>query len=195
MSLLCHFAGCGTASTTRAIAAGAKTEPGHPPRPVPNRLPSRDDDAVQRRSVVAKRMGHALLATPLTHRELARLEADVDEMVDVWTPGCHLRSRFELTSFLLAGDDAIGELEVDVVETVVTGHTVLLEWVATGRVTGPAFLDDDELIEPTGAVVRVGGVLCVHFGGGERATRVACYYDRLGLIEQMLDAPSAPGSP
>jgi hypothetical protein len=186
MSLLCHFVGRGTARSERMIAVRGEADTAPRRQAVLDALALGDDEAVHRRSVVAQRVSRALLATPATEHDLARLGADVDELVDVWTPACHLRSRFELTSFLTAGDDAIGELQVEVIETVAAGHTVVIEWSASGRFTGPMFLDDDELIEPTGAVVHVDGVLRVHFGDSERVTELVCYYDRLGLVEQLL---------
>ena len=65
------------------------------------------------------------------------------------------------------------------------GRTALLLWLATGRFSRPAFFDDEHLIEPTGAVIRVAGATSVSFNAGRRADRIRCYYDRLSVIEQM----------
>jgi len=123
--------------------------------------------------------------------DLARLEAAVDELVDVWTPALHTRSRHELLRALTDADDAIVDVVVRVTDAVTVDETAMVEWVASGRFVGPALLDDDVLVEPTGAVVRVAGVLTASFRG-PRATRIRCYYDRLVLLEQMLH-PGAPG--
>ena len=120
---------------------------------------------------------------------IARLEAGVDELVDVWTPALHTTSRFELVSVLAGIDDAIGDLIVTFSEAVESGPTVFLAWRASGRFVRPAFLDDDHLLEPTGAVVRIAGAISLSFTVGRRAERIRCYYDRLALISQLL-APS-----
>jgi hypothetical protein len=138
----------------------------------------------------ARRIALTLLATVgVDEDDLAMLEAEVDERVDVWTPSIRLRSRFELVSALVDADDTIGEIAVAFSEAAVNSSTVLLEWSAIGRFTGPALLDDDELIEPTGAAVRVDGALGLSFSGGHRATEIRCYYDRLALIEQLVPTP------
>lgn len=117
---------------------------------------------------------------------LARLEAGVDETMDLWTPALHTTSRFELVSALGNIDDVITDVLVTFVDGAHSGSRVLLAWVATGRFTRPAFLDDDHLIEPNGVVVRVPGTTRVSFTAGLRAERISCYYDRPSVLEQML---------
>jgi hypothetical protein len=121
---------------------------------------------------------------------IARLEAGVDEYVDVWTPALHTTSRFELVSVFAGLDDSIGDLVVTFSEAVESGPTVFLSWRASGRFVRPAFLDDDHLLEPTGAVIRLAGAISLAFTAGRRAERIRCYYDRLALVTQML----APGA-
>jgi hypothetical protein len=121
---------------------------------------------------------------------IARLEAGVDEFVDVWTPVLHTTSRFELVSVLAGLDDSIGDLVVTFSDAVESGSTVFFAWRASGRFVRPAFLDDDHLLEPTGAVIRLAGAISLAFTIGRRAERIRCYYDRLALITQML----APGA-
>lgn len=115
----------------------------------------------------------------------ALLEAGVDEHVDVWTPSLHTTTRHELMSALADIDDSIGDVAVAFTEVATTRSTALLAWQATGRFSRPAFLDDDRLLEPTGAVIRVAGATSVSFTAGGRADRIRCYYDRLALVEQV----------
>lgn len=134
----------------------------------------------------AMALARALLADAPDDLSLARVEAGVDEHVDLWTPAVHLTSRFDLISALACIDDVITDVAVTFVDAAQSGSAVLLDWLATGRFSRPAFLDDDQLVEPNGAVVRVGGATLVSFTPGERANRIRCYYDRLSIIEQML---------
>lgn len=122
---------------------------------------------------------------------IPRLEADVDEYVDVWTPTLHTTTRFELIAALAEIDDVISDVVLTITETVATPSGALMTWQATGRFARPAFFDDDHLLEPNGAVVHVAGATSVSFTAAGRAERIRCYYDRLGLIEQLL-APSPP---
>lgn len=186
MSLLSQLARDGPRSEGRSIAVG-RTADGAPSPPLVLRsTPSRPANS-RWLTDAACRIGTALLGRrDVTERELAQLEADVDEQVEVWTPSMNLHSRFDLVATLTSVDDAIDDFEVAFTESVASPPIVLLEWMATGRFTRPAFLDDDELIEPTGTVIRVGGALSLSFDRGQRATRICCYYDRLALIEQML---------
>lgn len=134
----------------------------------------------------------SLLADGRDDPALARLAASVDEDVDVWTPALHTTSRFELVSALTGIDDAITDVTVTFTDAIQSGSTALLAWLATGRFSHPAFLDDDHLIEPSGAVIRVAGATSVSFTADHRADRIRCYYDRLGMVEQMM-APHPTG--
>ncbi len=123
---------------------------------------------------------------PADSDELAILEAGVDEHVDVWTPALHTTSRFELTSAISNADDAVSDVAVWFTDSVATPSCAFLSWLATGRFAQPAILDDDHLLEPTGAVLRLAGAITLSFATSGRAERIRCYYDRIGLLEQML---------
>lgn len=140
----------------------------------------------------AKMLTLGLLADRFDASVLARLEAAVDEFVDLWTPALHTTSRHELVSALTTIDDAVTEVALIFTGALQGGSTTLLVWSATGRFSRPAFFDDEHLVEPTGAVIRVVGATSVSFTTGRRADRIRCYYDRLSVIEQMLTLP-APG--
>jgi hypothetical protein len=144
----------------------------------------------------AVRIGRTLLATVgVDDDDLARLEADLDERVEVWTPWVRLQSRFDLMSMLVDSDDTIANIEVEFTKTIATSSAVLLEWCATARFTGTAVLFDDELIEPTGAKVLVAEVLSLSCTDGHRPNRISCYLDRLSIIEQLVRSSRAAGAP
>jgi hypothetical protein len=130
----------------------------------------------------------ALIAGGRDDATLARLAAAVDEHVDLWTPALHTTSRFELVSTLADIDDAVTDVTLNVTEAVDSGSSALLVWLATGRFSKPAFFDDDHLIEPSGAVIRVAGTTSVSFTSDHRAERIRLYYDRLSIMAQMLTA-------
>lgn len=117
--------------------------------------------------------------------DLTQVEADVDELVSVWTPTLCVGSRVELVAELVRADDAIRDVSVTFTGVAATAPVVILEWVATGRFAGPLFLHDDVLVEPTGASVRSAGALTAWFRSG-RAIRICCYFDRLAVLEQLL---------
>jgi hypothetical protein len=146
---------------------------------------ARDEDA-DRCINHASALTLALLGDGSNGGALARLEAAVDEQVDLWTPALHTTSRFDLVSTIANIDDAITDVVVTFTDATNARSTTLLAWLATGRFSHPAFLDDDHLIEPSGAVIRVAGVTSVSCTVDHRAERIRCYYDRLGIVEQMM---------
>ena len=138
----------------------------------------------------AKMLTLGLLADRCDGSALARIEAGVDERVDLWTPALHTTSRFELVSALTSIDDSLTDVTVNFTHALQGGSTALLAWLATGRFSRPAFFDDEHLVEPTGAVIRIAGATSVSFTSGRRADHIRCYYDRLSVIEQMLTLPA-----
>lgn len=139
----------------------------------------------------AKLLTHLLLADGHDVDALATLEAGIDEHVDVWTPAVHVRSRFDLMRLLTDLDDSIGGVDVRFTVAEGSSSTVFLGWLATGRFVRPVFLDDDHMLEPNGAVLRLAGSTSLSFTPTGRADQIRCYYDRLSLVEQLL-APRAP---
>lgn len=138
----------------------------------------------------ARALAQALLTDARPDRsDIYELEADVDELVSVWTPTLCATSRFELVSKVVASDDAISDVVVAFAGTLVATSRVMVEWAASGRFARPVFLHDDVLIEPTGRIVRAAGALSASFRSG-RATRICCYFDRTAILHQLLDESS-----
>ena len=138
------------------------------------------------RTEVACFLAHALLTDSAHVRAVvAELESSIDADVVVWSPCLSTASRAELLVALLDGDDAITDVEVSIVGTSTSASSVLVEWRLEGRFNNAGFLNDDLLVEPSGGMVEATGVLVVVFDG-DRATRIRCYYDSLGLLEQVI---------
>lgn len=155
-----------------------------PPLPV-EALRAADSGAAASNVDRVRFLARALLTSACSEPfNCAQLEAAVDEVVVLWAPALHLRSRLELVHALVQSDDAIRDVVLTFAGQVATAEIAMVEWMATGRFAGPAFIDDDVLVEPTGAVVHVAGSLSATFRSG-RATRICCYFDRLAVVEQM----------
>jgi hypothetical protein len=138
------------------------------------------------RTEVAQFLAYVLLSDTTRMRSLVpELEASVDENVTVWSPCVCTTSRTELVAALLDSDDAITDVEISIIGTSTIDSTVYVEWHLEGRFNNPGFLNDDVLVEPSGAVVEESGVLVVVFHHN-RATHIRCYYDGLGLLEQVV---------
>jgi hypothetical protein len=135
---------------------------------------------------VAHFLTYALLADVRGVSDLVpELEASVEESVQVWSPSLCTHSRTELVAALLEGDDAITDATVSVVGDAAIGAHVLVEWHLQGTFDNVGILNDDLLIEPSGGLVESTGVLVMMFHGG-RAAHIRCYYDGLGLLEQVV---------
>jgi hypothetical protein len=140
---------------------------------------------------VARFLAHVLLTDSAGMRSvIAELEASVDENVVVWSPCVSTRSRTELVAALIDGDDAITDVRVSILGTSTSPGTpphttVYVEWRLEGRFNNAGFLNDDLLVEPSGATVEATGVLVIVFRH-HRATHIRCYYDGIGLLEQVM---------
>jgi hypothetical protein len=135
---------------------------------------------------VACFLTHALLSDARSVRDsLAELEASVDEEVVVWSPCMSSSSRTDLVAALVDSDDAITDVRVTILGTSTVGSTVYVEWHLEGRFNNAGFINDDVLVEPSGATVEAAGVLVIAFRQ-TRATHIRCYYDGLSLLEQVV---------
>jgi hypothetical protein len=138
---------------------------------------------------IARFLAYALLTDVGSVRGvLPELEASVDEGVVVWSPCVSTRSRTELVAALLDGDDAITEVAVSILGASINDTTVYVEWHLQGQFNNAGFLNDDVLVEASGGLVQASGVIVVVFRNN-RATHIRCYYDGLGLLEQVVRPP------
>jgi len=138
---------------------------------------------------IAAFLVYALLTDVDAVRDVvAELEASVDESVVVWSPCVSTRSRTDLVAALLDGDDAITDVAVSILGAGHSDSTVYVEWLVEGRFNNAGFLNDDVLVEASGGLVEAAGMIAVVFRGS-RATNIRCYYDGLGLLEQVVHPP------
>jgi hypothetical protein len=178
----------------RMLGEGPRTRPSpalySPALDEPIERPSGWPTARGNRVEVAHFLAQVLLTDAGSVRAVVpELEASVDERVTVWSPCVSTTSRTELVAALLESDDAITEVAVSILGTCSVDATVFVEWHLEGRFNNPGFLNDDVLIEPSGALVEASGVLVVVFRYN-RATHIRCYYDGLGLLEQVVRSPA-----
>ena len=173
----------------RLLGAAARPRAGAPPvaPPAVTVPPSEERPTARRtRAEVAQFLAYVLLSDTSRMRSLVpELEASVDENVVVWSPCVCTTSRTDLVAALLESDDAISDVGVSIIGTSTVDSTVYVEWHVEGRFNNAGFLNDDVLIEPSGAVIEESGVLVVVFHHN-RATHIRCYYDGLGLLEQVV---------
>jgi len=171
----------------------ARPAPSPPIPPLSGRV-HRGTDAPTSRSTlpeVARFLTRVLLTDPPGMAQvIPDLEASVDEDVVVWSPCVSTRSRTELVTALLEGDDSISDVQVSILGTSRSGSTVYVEWGLEGHFDNAGFLNDDMLIEPSGATVEATGVCVIEFRH-HRAIRIRCYYDGLSLLEQVV-GPTEP---
>jgi hypothetical protein len=149
---------------------------------LPTKRPSEDRQRAVTAFIVPALLSNGVELTGLIDRIAAR----VDEAICCQSPALLTRSRSELVSALVAGDDAITHVSVKLSNIAVVGATSLVEWETSGRFTRPAFLDDDLMIEPTGQLITTSGVMVLTFAG-DRVGDIRCYYDAVDLDDQLLE--------
>ena len=192
MSLLSHLHQRGAADSVMTITVAGPLPP-RSPAPATT-VGTIEVPSVRRCIDDARFVTCVLLADDNDESALAELEAAVAEQVDVWTPSGHLSSRLQLMSMLADVDDAIGEVVVTFTESAGSPRSAFVAWSASGTFIRPASLDDDQILEPDGSVIRVAGVTSVSFDASHRADRIRCYFDRLSLIEQLVRTPPVHGA-
>jgi hypothetical protein len=189
MTLLAPFARRLALEVVGPVPAATPSPPSPRPPPPGTERPLVRSGSAGARLRVARFLAHTLLTDARSVRAVVgELEASVDERVVVWSPCLHTTSRTELVNALLDSDDAVSGIEVAIVREAAAGASVFVEWHVSGRFLGPGILNDEVLVEPSGATVESSGALVVDFDD-RRATRVCCFHDGLGLLEQVLAPP------
>jgi len=124
-------------------------------------------------------------------RVVERLAAYVDQDVRCQSSALFTTSRTQLVSALVNGDDAVTPVSVTLSDIALVGPTSFVEWSVWGRFTGPAFLDDDVMIEASGRPVTSTGAMVLRFDG-DRVTDIRCYHDPADLEAQLLGSVDRP---
>jgi hypothetical protein len=177
------------ASAARPTRAASRV-PRYSPPSVGRAAPVGARDAPeQERVVIAEGVLRGLLSVLSADAEvLPSVEAAIAPDAVVWSPALYATSRDEVLAALGSEGDLDGSLSDAVVRVVavdVIGERVYIEWRLTARFARPCLIDDDLLVEPTGRLVETSGVQVATFRDGLLG-HVSCYYDDLGLLEQMV---------
>lgn len=129
-----------------------------------------------------------MVAALFTGEFSASLTDWMDPDIAVWSPTVTADGRDATLGAFVRGDadgDTLAEIDVEFANVDIAGCHVYVEWSLSGRFTNPCFVDEDLLIEPTGRLVELSGVLVTTIANG-RAVDVHCYYDDMALLEQLL---------
>jgi ketosteroid isomerase-like protein len=125
----------------------------------------------------------------------AALTGDGDAMGDLvtddvigWSPNLLVRSRAELLEAFGRREDTFSGIEVNVRALDELGDKAIAEWHVAADHTGPLFVDDDMVIEPTGRRLHLSGATVAEFDG-DRICSFRSYFDDLALVEQALGEP------
>jgi predicted ester cyclase len=101
-----------------------------------------------------------------------------------WAPNLFVRSIGELLD-AVCRDDAFSDVEMDVRALDELGDKAIAEWHLAADHTGPLFVDDDMVIQPTGRRLHLSGATIAEFDG-DRICAFRSYFDDLALVEQAL---------
>ena len=99
-------------------------------------------------------------------------------------PAMTISSAAELAVEFEDRDSAFSEIELEVSPVEVCGDRACVEWVASLRHSGPLAIDDETVIQPTGARVTLHGVTVAEFAG-DRIASFRQYWDEVELLAQL----------
>ena len=101
-----------------------------------------------------------------------------------WAPAISVSSAAELTAELEERTGAFSDIQLDVSPFDVAGDRACVEWIVTLTHSGPLELDDDVVVEPTGARVSLHGVTVAEFAG-DRIASFRQYWNEGELVAQL----------
>lgn len=136
----------------------------------------------------ADALGRRILRGMLLGEDLTPIRSQLAPDLVAWSPSLFATSRDLLLVTIATGEldgSGFGEVSLEVTGVVAAASVACSEWRFTARFTGPEFIDDDLMIEPTGHLVETAGALVVGYHQG-RIVSIHCYYDSLALLEQLL---------
>ncbi|HMG43661.1 MAG TPA: ester cyclase [Acidimicrobiales bacterium] len=102
-----------------------------------------------------------------------------------WSPTILVRSIEELLEAVGGRDDTFSGIEVEVRALDELGDKAIAEWHLAVDHTGPLFVDDDMVVQPTGRRLHLSGATIAEFDG-DRICAFRSYFDDLALLEQAL---------
>ena len=107
------------------------------------------------------------------------------EDVEGWSPRLGVRSLDELAEALEDRDQAMSNLALVLTGFDVVGNKAMAEWRLEADNTGPVFIGDELISEPTGRHVHMAGATFADFRG-DRIYAFRTYFDDVALMEQVL---------
>jgi ketosteroid isomerase-like protein len=126
----------------------------------------------------------------------ASIAGDSTEVADLyvddiqgWSPAMSVSSIAELAVEYEDRGGAFSDLVLDVSPVEISGERACVEWVVTLTHSGPFALDDETVIEPTGARVKLHGVTVAEFAGDKIAS-FRQYWDEVELHAQLTLHPA-----
>jgi ketosteroid isomerase-like protein len=101
-----------------------------------------------------------------------------------WAPALTVNSATELAVEFEEREGAFSDIELEVSPFDVAGDRACVEWIVSVTHSGPLELDDDIVIDPTNARVKLHGITVAQFDG-DRISSFRQYWDELELLEQL----------
>ena len=103
----------------------------------------------------------------------------------VWSPNMLASSLDELSEAVADRDGSLSDVSVQIDALDVVGNKGFVEYRVSAVFSGPFALDDERVIEPTGAAILIGAALVADFDG-DKIAALRNYFDDATLMEQML---------
>jgi ketosteroid isomerase-like protein len=102
-----------------------------------------------------------------------------------WSPILSVTNRQELAEAIGDREDGISNVVIEVDAVDVIGDKVIAEWRLAADHTGPLAIDEDLVVEPSGAHLVLAGA---SFGEirGDKICAFRTYFDDAALLEQVL---------
>ena len=135
-----------------------------------------DRQSVLRRAVEACALGQAGVLPELFTKD-----------VSGWSPNLFVSSLDELTEAVGEREDAFSDVTLEVDALDVFGNKGVMEYRLSAVFSGPFVVDDENVVEPNGRELMIGGALVAEFTDG-RISAFRNYFDDATLMEQMLAA-------
>jgi len=102
-----------------------------------------------------------------------------------WSPNLVVSSRAELAEEWGERHDALSNIVISFDAVYLVGDNAIAEWRLGADHTGPLVVDDDVVLEPTGARIVLAGATFAEFRG-DQICAFRNYFDDAALLEQLL---------
>ena len=107
--------------------------------------------------------------------------------VSGWGPHLLVSSLDELSETLAYREEALSDVGIEINSLDVFGNKGFVEYRLNAVFSGPFLLQEDTVIEPTGAKILLGAAMVAEFSG-DKISAFRNYFDDAALLEQMVGA-------